>query len=40
MLDKSTFEALMASLAAVSMFIWWPMTFVALIGMAAARVLA
>lgn len=34
------FSALMAALAAVSMFVWWPMTIVALIGMAAAEVLA
>ena len=33
-------SALMAALAAVSMFVWWPMTVVALIGMAAAEVLA
>ena len=36
----TNYGALMAALAAVSLFIWWPMTVVALIGMAAAEVLA
>ena len=38
MLDNSTFEAMMASLAAVSLFVWWPMALVALAGMAARRI--
>ena len=39
MLDKNTYEALMASLAAISLFVWWPMTIAALIFMAAGRIL-
>ena len=36
----TNYGALMAALAAVSMFVWWPAAVMALIGMAAAEVAA